>query len=159
MPQRYLTNETIIERVKELEIPKRQMVVVGGAALKLQGINKKTADIDVVVPVARLLTLAVEMGQQGQRFRLDAAKVTDTLRVKLWGREDSCTLIEIGRMSIMPPPNDLLYQASFEELRDEATDIKGVLVSPPERILDWKRAVDREKDQADIQLIEAYLSN
>ena len=148
-------------------IPADELVIVGGAALQMFGI-KKSPDIDVVVTPHQMeqileenfhwpwfqarwnhhprklnrcgLSVAATGTGEGQLIRGDAYGST------------------YGDITYMLAPNDHLYQATFEELRDEAVEIGGILVSPPARILAWKRGVNRPKDAKDIALIENYLT-
>ncbi len=160
--------EDIILSVRRLEIPKDELIVIGGAALQLYGIrDSHLHTIDLVVSPERMTEIlrisdspdyasSYKIGHIGLMPQVTAVRKG----VKDWG--------DRGNVTFMPAPNDTLYQASFNELRDEAIDVSDVLVSPPERILDWKRSVVDLKgftdfnlleDKADVRLIEDYLSN
>ena len=149
------SQERIIHPVKRLEVPQDQLVVVGGAALELFGI-KQTKDIDVVVSASWITKL---LADKHKYFGFDEqGRVKEDKGALLAHAADVYSVATYGPLSVMTAPNDALYQATFEELRDEAVEIEGLLVSPPERILAWKQAVGREKDAADIQLIEQYMA-
>lgn len=90
---------------------------------------------------------------------IDNEKVTpDGITFSLLNWHDFYEAESTGTLALLPAPNDRLYSVPFEELRDEAVDIEGVLVSPPERILAWKQAIGREKDMQDIKNIQAYIA-
>lgn len=153
--------ENIVLSVRRLDIPKEELIVVGGAALQLYGIRdlRGSQTIDLVVSPERM-TKILEISDSpdyASSYKIGhiglMTQVTDTRKgLRDWG--------DRGGVTFMPAPNDTLYSASFNELRDEAIDASDVLVSPPERILDWKRSVGRQfKDKPDIALIENYLSS
>lgn len=162
MPERFLSKERITECVSRLQTPKDELVVVGGAALQMFGI-KKTSDIDVVVSqttfTERVLS-ETRCPSGGNMHSLLGRASVDGARIQYpawdWS-ENYYEPVVVGKVSVLPAPNDHHYQVSFDELHDEAVDIDGILVSPPERILDWKQALGRDKDQKDIELIEAYI--
>ena len=158
------TSEDIILSVRRLHIPKEELVVVGGAALELYGISQNRGAIDLVVSPERMTKILEEPDpiiNKASR-RLGYIGLMPQVTVIGKGRRDP----EGGRgaVTFMPAPNDHLYQASFEELRDEAIDASDVLTSPPERILAWKRAITQwqtpnmVKHLVDIELILKYLS-
>lgn len=165
MSSKLLTTERIVDSVRSVGIPKKELVVVGGAALQLFGI-KRTKDIDAVIPTTRLMRRIDERArdvQHGRRSRhspIDDETVTAqgiTFSILDW--IDFYDSESTGTLALLPAPNDQLYHASFEELHDEAIEIEGILVSPPERILEWKQAIGRPKDQTDIEKIQAHLAN
>ena len=164
MTREFLTDVAIIESVKGVQIPKEKLVVVGGAALQLFGI-KRTNDIDAIIPIPTLIerirhrTLDRWDGRSGMHSRIDREKITsEGLEFTILDWVNFYDSASVGKLALLPPPNDKLYSVSFEELRDEAVSIQGLLVSPPERILDWKQSIGRAKDQPDIDRIQAYLA-
>jgi hypothetical protein len=163
--------EAVLEPIKTLEIPKNELVLVGGAAMQAYGI-KVSPDIDVVVPRSRLEVM-YEEHESERSMHLGSKQIywasrgigrigwQATLMFNGHGQKtregDEYIRARYGDISFMLPPSDDLYRASFEELRDEANDLNGVLVSPPDRILEWKQAVNRPKDTEDIELLEEFL--
>lgn len=141
-------------------IPRDKMIVVGGAAMQIYGI-KDTQDIDVVVTpdVIQQIILTKRPPNVPKIYYLDdpAAKQLVEPNTGQVIDEDNYG-IDVGAITYMPAPNHSLYQATFDELRDEARKIGGFLVSPPRRILEWKRALNRPKDLIDISLLEEYVS-
>ncbi|HSX33172.1 MAG TPA: hypothetical protein VLF91_02435 [Candidatus Saccharimonadales bacterium] len=151
----------VLAPIRALEIPKDELVVVGGAALQAHGI-RLARDIDVVVTPERLEQLLEETDRLPRRKRelghLGAQLVMrrpDIGRVLADNGEYGITK---GDITWMPAPNDKYYRATFAELHDEAVDMGGVLVSPLSRILAWKQALlgkpFRDKDRTDVRLIE-----
>lgn len=164
MPLNTLTNEAIVNCLRATSIPRDELVVVGGAAMQLLGI-KQTNDIDAVVSLPtlteriRLRTLDSRFGRGYMHSPLDNERIVqDELNFDVLHWKDFYDAESIGTLALLPTPNDSLYAVSFEELRDEAIDVLGVLVSPAERVLEWKQAVGREKDLADIVLIQSHLA-
>ena len=156
--------QAIVKRnQRRMVIPPDELIVVGGAALQMHGI-KKTYDIDVVVTPMQMEQVLEETvfrdGAGGKLRKLDRHGVIMTATGRGEGQLIKASEYgsTYGGITYMLAPNDHLYQATFEELRDEAVEIGGVLVSPPERILAWKRGVNRPKDAKDITLIEQYLA-
>ncbi len=148
---------SIVESMRRLDSEiQLEAIVIGGAALQMHGIRVARAVDTVVTPetfdlilhdgllenpvtteIRGLETIAVAIGA-GQK--IDDAK--DDYR---------------GDITFMPPPNDKRYRAAYEELRSEASPRNGVLVSPVQRLLDWKRALNRVQDDQDIELLKIYL--
>lgn len=148
----------VIEAVSRARLPQDKMVVVGGAVMQLFGL-KKAGDIDIVVaPEAMVDLLGSELNHHSRlRPEFDAERRTLAIpEAGLVIHADEYGMTR-GGLTYMLAPNDDLYQATFEELSGEALDVLGVRVSPLERVLEWKRAVDRPKDREDIELIEKYL--
>lgn len=153
----------ILEAISKIEIPKKQFIIVGGAAMQLMGI-KVSEDIDIVTtPKYMTNTLdAIKEDTNGSRSD-DEITNRGTLLVATENGtgqrvHDEGYGVARGDVTYMLAPNDHLYKASFKKLRDEALDIGGFLVSPMQRVLEWKQAVNREKDQGDITLLQNYLS-
>lgn len=160
--------DAIEERNKRrIAIPMDELIVVGGAALQMYGI-KKTNDIDVVVTPHRMEQILEEEFRWTERGYVKGyTRPIDRrgLMLMVTGQDEGQLIrgdeygSTYGDITYMLAPNDHLYQATFEELRDEAEEIDGVLVSPPVRILQWKLGVNRPKDADDIALIKKYLAS
>jgi hypothetical protein len=65
-----------------------------------------------------------------------------------------------GNVTIMQSPRDELYTADYDELADaaEPLDDSGILVLHPRKVLEWKEAINREKDRHDIVSIKEWLA-
>ncbi len=160
MAAEYLTNKKIIDCIRTSQVPLDKLVVVGGAALKLFGI-KETTDIDVVVPSSVLMNRALDKHTYGGGMHspIDGQKVTENgVEYRILDWKDYYTANSTGTLTFIPAPDDSLYSVTYEELHNEALNIDGILVSPPERILEWKQAINRDKDIPDITAIQSFLS-
>lgn len=164
MAREYLTDDQVVESIQTTYIPRDELVVVGGAALQLFGI-KRTYDIDAIVSMPTLInritgTADGTYGRSYMHSPLGSGHVTRegiAFAVQSW--KEFYEAQSVGVLSLLPAPNDKLYSVSFEELRDEAVEKNGILVSPPGRVLEWKEALGRPKDIGDIAKIQAYLAH
>jgi hypothetical protein len=150
----------VLEAVHKLKIPKDDLIVVGGAALQIFGI-KVSEDIDVVLSperMERVLHNTENHNSRGRHFGRQGLQVTATWDNRGQRVFDEGYGVVLGAVTYMPAPADSKYSATFEELHDEAVDVEGILVSPPERILAWKQGVHRAKDARDIVLINDFLA-
>lgn len=156
-----MRSHEILMNVRGLQIPERELVVVGGAALTILGIKRSTGDLDAVVTQQRLLE---EAANTRHLYRSTASAPISHVRrgqivvdvFKPVGQYSG--VMKSGDITLMPAPNDSKYQVTFEELRDTALSHEGVLVANPELLLDWKQSVGRQKDLRDAERIEAYLA-
>lgn len=146
--------EDIILAVHRLDIPKDEMILVGGAALNLFGIRTSNT-IDLVVSPQAMVGF-LEKADDNTCFAYKLGHIGIMTRVKALGlgRDNNGYA---GEVTFMPPPSDHLYQATFNQLLSEAVKVSDVLVSPPQRILNWKKSVGRKIDLDDVELIENYL--
>lgn len=131
-----------LEKVKELELPYDQFVLVGGSILDIHGI-RKSDDMDVVVSSQAFQTLK------------DRDWPIDPIFKQKWGRE---RLVQ----DVFEIYTDLYFQKidyylPFEILRDIAKQIEGVCTQPLGLLLLGKLDIAREKDLADVKLIESFL--
>jgi len=160
--QAYRAN--ITEAIFRMEDPKliQEAVLVGSAALQMHGIML-ARDIDVVLPTSTLEEIVRQGGHEGGISDLvlhgiGAAGLKDTSSGQIL-RSRQYEVATRGNVAYMAAPNDSIYSVGYSELRAEAEIIDGVHVSPPARILEWKRAVNRPKDQKAIHLIEDWQKN
>ena len=154
------SQQDIISSIRSLEIPKKEMILVGGVALDLFNIRfSKT--IDLVVSSDVMLELLDKA--DNKTFHAYSLGHIGTMAQVLAIGKGRDLQTHRGFVSFMPAPNDHLYQASFEQLRAEAIDTSDILVSPLGRLLDWKQkvgdSVGNQKDLADAELIGSHLSN
>jgi len=134
-----------IEKSKELGLSADEYVLVGGSVLDIYNI-RNSDDIDMVVSKEAFSKLKNENG-----WVIDA-----DFKMK-WGRERLLN----GVFEIVQDLNFeyCSYLLSFELLRDAANCIDGVNVQPLGLLLLGKKDMGREKDLADIALIEEYFNN
>ncbi|MBI4086399.1 hypothetical protein HY416_00235 [Candidatus Kaiserbacteria bacterium] len=131
-----------LEKVKELELPYDQFVLVGGSILDIHGI-RKSDDMDVVVSSQAFQTL------KGRGWPVDP------VFKEKWGRE---RLVQ----DVFEIYTDLYFQKidyylPFEVLKEMSKQMKGVYIQSLGALLLIKFDIGREKDMIDIKLIEEYL--
>lgn len=125
---------TVITTLKAANLPTTDYIVVAGAVMAIHGL-KHTNDIDIVV----------------------SAKLFEQLKSDGW---QIITFPE-GTEGLMHGSIEVMMRlgGTFEELRESQEIIQGLPVIRLEKVLEWKVAAARAKDQADIRLLEDYLSH
>lgn len=117
----------IFERIKSLDLPFGQYVIVGSGIMEAFGMRKAT-DIDISV----------------------TEELFEKLRdvVDIWRQEgiDIKTKLLNGE-----------YPVTTQELINSAITIEGIPFMNLEELIKFKQATAREKDFKDIELIETYL--
>ncbi len=131
-----------LEKVKDLDLPYDQFVLVGGSILDIHGIRKSN-DIDVIVSPQAFRTLKDRGWQVDESFK------------QKWNRE---RLVH----DVFEVCHDLYYERidyylPFEILRDIAKQIDGIYTQPLGLLLLAKLDIRREKDMVDVKLIEEFL--
>jgi len=127
---------SIIQRVKELNFPPGKYIVVGSGILEALGIRPAN-DIDIAVTPDLYQTLRAT----GE-----------------WSEEERYGKIFLGKNGVdinpeLPWPD---YPTSTEEAIASALVIDGVSFMNLDELKRFKLALGREKDKADIALIEDY---
>lgn len=107
-----------------------QVTVGAGGALCLLGLREQTADIDVDVDSA-VFELLLEQGHPTHRFG-----------------ESQILVIEVTPM----------IDAHLCDANDTVMLTDGVAHYTPDAVLSFKRRLNRDKDQADIQVLVKYLA-
>ena len=123
----------IVERVKAANVPIDEIVVIGSGLLDAYGLREAN-DVDLVVSSKLYAQLKAD-----PRFTPEI-------------QHDEEMLVSTGAD---------VYQTwfgTYDELKADAVEIDGVRFSNPQRILDFKKQRNSEKDQRDIALLEAYLN-
>lgn len=129
----------IIQKVKELNFPQGKYVVIGSGILDVLGM-RTAHDIDIsVLP---------ELYEQ-------------LLTSKTWEEEDRYGKIFLKKdnIEINPKLSWSGYSTSTQEAIKSATIVDGVPFMNLRELRKFKQALGREKDFADIALIEAYLES
>ncbi|MEJ0053162.1 MAG: hypothetical protein WDN10_00315 [bacterium] len=128
---------TIVEKVKELNLPFGQYVVIGSGLLEALGI-RKAQDIDVAV----LPNLYDRLRASGE-----------------WGEEEKYGKIFLVRegIEISPKTSWDEYTTTTEEAIASAMIIDGVPFMSPKELIKFKTAMGRELDFRDIDLLNEYL--
>lgn len=137
----YVMHKTIFERVRALNFPIDQYVVVGGA-MEAHGL-RKAHDLDIVV----------------------TPKLYEQLKARGWQTCECEQCRKSGRYLLIGDGVDILpdysygeqYKADTEKLIAEADIIDELPFVRLDELLRWKMAANREKDRVDIEIIQNYL--
>lgn len=124
----------ITEKVKELGLKSNEFVIVAGSAMATHGL-KETKDIDLVI----------------------SPEVYKRLKAEGWEEKfhDSRTSVLLRDMY---DAGTTWNGMNLEKLLESADLIDGVPIANLQVVLEWKRKMNREKDQKDIAILEHYLS-
>lgn len=129
-----------IEKIKELQLPQSDVVVVGSGALAVRGI-RDSKDVDVMVTPDIWNTLA-------QKFIVRR-------------NESDVETIYIGEYVEILNPRDSLFGDSrvvpIDDIFRDAELIDGIAYISLEHLKQIKLYMGREKDLADVKLIDQYL--
>ncbi len=127
----------IVERVKQLNLPLDQLVVIGGGILDAAGLRAAN-DIDLVLKVDLFAQLVKEPDWQVGVKNIELILEKDDTEAFLSWSFDS-------------HPN-------FAELCEGGVTIDGVRFAHPQVVIDWKKRRANEKDLKDIALLEEYIA-
>lgn len=129
----------IVTEVLALELPLGQYVVIGSGTLSAYGIRKHN-DIDLLV----------------------TEELYTTLKARGWKEHEpkpGFFVVKHGNAEASPDMATInSYTPNGADLISSAEVICGVPFMPLPELIKFKRAMGREKDHADIALIEDYLS-
>jgi hypothetical protein len=126
----------IAERVKALQLPLDQIVVIGSGLLDVLGL-RDSGDVDLVVTTELFDELrATELYDEEEKYG-------DTVLLK----DD----LEIWR--------DWSKELPFATLQQSAVIINDIQFVNPKILIEMKRRRGSEKDLHDIQLLEGYYDN
>ncbi|MBP6911795.1 MAG: hypothetical protein KBB88_01165 [Candidatus Pacebacteria bacterium] len=131
----------IIEKIKELNFPKGQYVVVGSGILDVLGIRKSN-DIDIAVTESLHKKLK-ESGEWEEHKRYEMIRV----------------FLKKDVYEIIPQLNWEDYDTTTEEAISSATIIEDIPFMNLNELIKFKTALGREKDFKDIELIKEYQKN
>ena len=132
----------IFERVKKLNFPLGEYVVVGGS-MEAHGL-RAAKDIDVVATPALIQKLLAEGWKDAGCWNCPGCG-----RLYL-ERDDVDVLSDFSRGD--------KYRADTRQLIDAADVIQGIPFVKLEELAKWKRAAARPKDLVDVAAIEDYLT-
>lgn len=159
----------LIDLLKALYAHDCRFVVCGGVACVLQGVERATYDLDVLVVMEpdnlqKVLCTAAGL-ELVPRIPQPAEQLLDPELRQKW-KEDKNALVYTFASHNSPLQLDILldYPISFDDLmqRADLIDIDGCLipVSSKEDLLTIKKAIEppRTKDRIDIEELEALLA-
>ncbi|ETB64164.1 TPA: hypothetical protein DIC38_00400 [Candidatus Nomurabacteria bacterium] len=126
----------IIKKIKELNLPKDQYIVVGSGILDMLGIRKSN-DIDIAVT----------------KDLFDKMRKTDE-----WEEVEKYNKIFLKKegFDIIPQLDWENYTTTTEEAISSALIIEGIPFMNLNELIKFKTALGREKDFKDIELIKEY---
>lgn len=127
-----------IQRVKALNLPEGEFFVCGSAIMDLLGI-RKAADIDILVSPRLYEKLEKEDGWK-KHHKYNILQDKD----KICGAKVTLDFMK--------------ENYSLEEVMPFATVIEGIPLMSLEMLINAKQQMGREKDFADIKLMEEYLN-
>ena len=129
----------IIKKIKELNLPSNQYVIVASSVLDVLGI-RKASDIDIAVTK----NLFQKMRETGE-----------------WGEIEKYNKIFLEKegFDIIPQLDWEDYTTTTEEAISSALVIEGIPFMNLNELIKFKMALGREKDFKDIELINEYLNN
>lgn len=129
--------KSIIEKIKDLNFPANQYVVVGSGTLDALGI-RKASDIDIAV----LPELHKKLCEN-----------SDWEKIERYGK----IFLKKEGIDIIPSLDWSEYPTTTEEAIKSALIIDGIPFLNLEELKKFKTALGRDKDFADIKLIDDYL--
>ncbi len=118
----------IIARLETLGFDKNEYWAIAGTAMVLHGLRAETHDIDLGC----------------------TAKLADELQKKY-----PTTVLADGTRKIVPGPDVEIFE---DWLYDKVVYVDSLPVISPAGLRTMKKTLNREKDQADIQKLEAYIN-
>jgi hypothetical protein len=140
-----------------------RFVVVGGLAMLLQGVDRLTADADLVVDLAadELADAIRALTASGYRplAPVDPLALLDAATRADWQRSKGMTVFSFWDSTHTRPTVDVLLESPvpFEELWERADIIKigstDVRVAARDDLIRLKESSGRERDQADIEAL------
>lgn len=128
---------TITERVRALNLPVTDYIVTCSGVLDALGL-REASDIDLVVSEPLFEQLKSSGWHEGISMLGDRELLNDGVEAFLvWDNET-------------PEPN-------LTELKATEMVIDGIPFVSPERVMHWKRHLNRPKDQRDVMLLQQWL--
>lgn len=122
----------VFQRIEELDLPAADFIVEGSGVLDALGI-RKSRDLDVVVNESTF----EQLQKRGfTRQNLGEIPYVEKGDIEAWLNFDG---------------------KNFDELMEEAVQIKGYNFSSLDLIISWKQRRGLDKDKKDLELIDKYL--
>ena len=127
---------TLTEKIKTLNLPKGEYVVVGGGVLEILGL-RQAGDIDLAV------TPAIH-----QKLRETGEWDEEIIHDKIFLKKDD---FEINLDVTWPD-----FQVPLQEIIDQAMIIDDIRFMNLKHLRQFKQALGREKDLKDLALLDEY---
>lgn len=124
-----MNKKEILELAKSLELPNEEYCIISGGALVAHGLREQTNDLDIDITLKGLEILKKNFNIELKNKEMQLYKVTDQIECFLVDKLES----------------DIVYVDNYP---------CESLIS----IYNFKKRINREKDQADILAIEKYLN-
>lgn len=144
-----------------------RFVLVGGLALVLHGLDRLTADVDLVIDLARESAHAAVRALTEAGYRplapVDPNALADAEQRREWQTLRNMQVFSFWDSSNTRPTIDIILspEVAFDELWNDATvvDLGGheVRIASIEHLIRMKAAAGRPQDLADIERLRAKL--
>ncbi len=128
---------TIFDEVKKINLPLGQYAVVGSGVMSAHGIRQH-GDVDLIV--------TTELFEKLKKGGWEMSK--EKKNVIKYGNYEADIDCKYGE-----------YQPNSKELIETAEIINGIPFIKLDEVIKFKKALNRDKDKNDIQLINNYLMN
>jgi predicted nucleotidyltransferase len=155
--------ESIFECLNEAGV---RYVVVGGVAVVLRGVDRITADVDLVVDLTQANSLAAIEALLAAGFRakipVDPRGFADPDIRRSWITDKGMQVMSFWDPSAERPDVDLFvdYPLDFESLYTGSDDVAlqrtHCRIASTEHLIRMKQAAGREKDLADIKALNDF---
>ena len=152
--------ERVIEALNRSGVP---YVIVGGVAVVMHGVDRLTADLDVVIDLdpLKLRPALATLGDLGYRPRapVPLTDFADADKRKLWAETKNMQVFSLWDPKNELPVLDLFidYPVDFSQLlaNSVAIDLGGLdtRIASTEDLIDMKRKAGRDKDFQDIEAL------
>lgn len=151
-----------------LDAARIRYVVVGGLALLLHGIDRLTADVDLVVDLSTDSVHDTVRALTDAGYRplapVDPMELADPERRAVWKSERGMQVFSFWDTRQTRPTIDIMLDApvSFDELWECAVPMQvtghAIRVASIKHLIRTKQAAGRPKDLADIERLQALLA-
>lgn len=149
--------------IRELSLAGVRFVVVGGVAAVMQGVERVTYDLDLVIELTRESCLAaierlLEIGYRA-RVPTDPRGFADPVLRESWIRDKGMMVFSFWDTTNRRAQVDIFvrYPVDFEELWQQATQIDldalSIRLASPAHLVKMKLAAGRDKDLQDIRAL------
>ncbi len=150
-----------------LDASRIRYVVVGGLALLLHGVDRLTADVELVVDMSTKSVRDAVQALTAAGYRplapVDPLELADPAKRTAWQAERGMQVFSFWDTRQARPTVDIMLAAPvpFEELWDGAVPVHlgghAIRVASVAHLIDMKQAAGRPQDLADIERLRALL--